>query len=218
MSYFWIIIYILFVLFILTIFFWSTIILQQQKKAWQTFAKKHGLLLHKGGFFETHTVEGNYKKNKINLFSQEKIDESSRGMVKYRTAMEIVFDYGFPGTGALGNIGAMRVVEVLNFGPTFHPENSDWNESHLVTASNRDFIKAYLTPKRMEKLNTFFNMPNAVVMMVFNNDDTFLRVETTDPMTEPAKIEKFFDKLVALIDDLKLTEKERKKWAPSKTS
>ncbi len=214
MSIFWLIIYIIFVVFIVTIFSWSTIILLRQKRAWETFGKKHDLSVVKGGFFESNIVEGYYKKNKVSLFSQPRVDESSRGMVKYRTVIEVIFSYGMPGTGALGNIAAMRIIELLNFGPTHHPDNKDWNKSHLITASERKFIEAYLTPNRLEKLNKFFNMPNAVALMVYDNDDAFLRVETIDPMTDVKKIEVFIDKLILLSKDLKMTDAEIEKWSP----
>ena len=216
MSFFWIFIYILIVVFILAMFFWSQIILQQQKKAWRDFAKKHDLVFKKAGFFEAGAVEGNYKKNRIGIFSEGIVDENSRGMVKYRTVIEIIFGYGMPGTGAIGNMAAMRIIEGLNFGPTHHPEHADWNKSHLVTASDRDFLMAYLTPNRITKLNSFLNMPNAVALLVYDNQDVFLRVETSDPMKDLKKIEKFTDKLVILADELKLTRAEEDKWVPSK--
>ncbi len=216
MSFLWLFIYLIFAAFILAMFFWSTIILQRQKNAWKKFAEKHNLSLKKGTFFEASAVEGNYKKNKINLFSQPRSDEKSRGMVKYRTTIEVIFDYGFPGVGALGNISSMSIIEYLDFGPTFHPEDKSWNTSHLVTCSDRDFIKAYLTPKRLEKINSFLNIPNAMALLVYDAQDAFIRVETADPLTDIKKIETFIDKLIVLTKDLKITEEERKKWSESK--
>lgn len=213
MSIFWIIVYILFVIFIVTIFSWSTIILLRQKKSWLEFAKKHELAVGKGGFFESVTVDGYYKKKRISLFSQGKVDNTNRGMVRYRTVIEVTFGYGMPGTGAMGNMAAMRVIETLNYGPTHHPDSKEWNKSHLITATDRRFVDAYLTPERLKKINAFFNMPNATAMIVYDPDDAFLRVETIDPMTEVKKIETVIDKLIALADVLKLSDAELDKWS-----
>jgi hypothetical protein len=216
MSFFWLFIYIIFVIFVLSFFFWNVIILQRQKKSWQAFAKKHDLIYKKAGFFEASAVEGNYKKNRIGIFSEGRVDETTRGMVKYRTIIEVVLGHGMPGTGALGGVSGMKVIEALNFGPTFHPEHESWNKNHLITCSNRDFIKAYLTKKRLDRLNIFFNMPGAVALMVFDEQDAFLRIESADPMLDPNKITSLVDKLIALTEDLKLTEEELNEWTPSK--
>ncbi len=212
MSYFWIFVYILFVIFVLTLFFWSTFILLQQKKVWEKFAKKHDLVFRKAGFFESGAVEGNYKKHRIGLFSEGRRDEATRGMIKYRTVIEVVFDFGMPAFGALGNENSLHIIDALNFGTPHHPDYKGWNKRHLITCSNRKFIVDYLTPKRMDKLNGFFNMKNVIAMMIFDKEDAFLRVEMGDPMTDPKKIEQLLDKLIVLGQDLKLTKEEEKKW------
>ncbi|MCB9973178.1 MAG: hypothetical protein H6863_03395 [Rhodospirillales bacterium] len=216
MSYLWLLVYLLFVIFILTFFFWNTVILFRQKQAWQNFAKKHNLLYRKGRLLEASAVEGNYKKNRIGLFSEGRADESSRGILRYRTVIEVVMGHRMPCTGALGNVDSMRIIESLNFGTTFHPEGAHWDKNHLITCADRDFIKEYLTPKRLERLNSFFAMKNAAAMMVFDKQDAFLRIETPDPMTDPQKIQALMDKLVVLNEELKLTDAEEKKWVPSK--
>jgi hypothetical protein len=52
-------------------------------------------------------------------------------------------------------------------------------------------------------------------MFVFDGNDTFLRVETTDPLMELDKLERLAGKLAKLGDSLKLSKQEKERWLPA---
>lgn len=209
MGYFWIFIYFLFVVFIITFFSWSTIVLHKQKKAWAAFAKRHGLRYRSARFMDPSAVDGTYQDFRIGLFSEAQVDTRGRGVRRYRTIIEVLFGEGMPSPAAIGNTEALPILNALNFGPTFHPKTKSWNNDHIITTADRIFIEDYLTDKRLERLNGFLNMPRAAAMFVFDEVETFIRVETADPMTDVDKIEKFIQKLIPLAQELRLSGAER---------
>lgn len=201
--------YFLFVILIVTFFSWSTIVLQRQKKAWHVFATRHDLVYHNARLMQAAAVEGNYKGYRIGLFSEGRVEEQRRGFIRFRTVIEVIFGESMPVRGALGNTDAAPVISYLNYG-TNHivEEQPNWDKNHIITAGDHAFIKEYLTPIRMKGLNNFFNMKNTTAMFVFNEKDTFLRLETSNPMIEADKIESLINKMVNLANVLKLEKSE----------
>jgi hypothetical protein len=201
--------YFLFVILIVTFFSWSTVVLQRQKKAWHVFATRHDLVYHNARLMQAAAVEGNYKGYRIGLFSEGRVEEQRRGFIRFRTVIEVIFGESMPIRGALGNTDAAPVISYLNYG-TNHiaEEQPNWDKNHIITASNHTFIKEYLTPMRMKGLNNFFNMKNTTAMFVFNEKDSFLRLETSNPMIEADKIESLINKMVHLANVLKLEKTE----------
>lgn len=215
----WILLYILFATAILSFFFWSTILLQKQKKTWAEFAKRHNLIYRKApALMQASAVEGLYKGFRFGLFSEGRIDDNSRGMVRYRTVIEFLFDEGMPAAAAMGDVSAAPVIRALNYGPSYHPEWSGWNKQNVITTNGKTFLKEYLTSERLETVNKFLNMQGATNMFVFDGVDSFIRIETADTLHEMDKLENLVNKLLPIAQALKLSDSERRRFLGAEDS
>lgn len=166
---------------------------------------------------QASAVDGNYRGYRIGLFSEGKIEENRRGFVRFRTVIEVIFGENMPTRGAFGNTDANGVVQYLNYGTTYiMDEKPNWDKNYLITTEDHEFLKEYLTPTRLKGLNSFFKLNKTTTMFVFNERDSFLRLETANPLTEPERVEKLINKIVHLAEALKLSKTERERFMPNK--
>lgn len=206
MSLFWIFLWAVISAAILGTFFWSTIILHQQKRAWKAFTTAHKLNYEPGKFFESPKVSGIFEGRFINLFSQEKEAPGGRSTI-YRTALEVTLGRGIGSEGGMiANREGQYIIDMIDY-----PHKlvmPDANAAGLnVSAYDEAFMRDYLTNARLDILKSMMKLRDAGIILAFGDREALLRLELPDPLHMPGKAEqlmrttlKTFNRLIDGLD------------------
>lgn len=192
---FWFLIWIFLAVFVFGMFFWSLNILFRQKRAWTSFANKNSLRVEPGPLLASAAVKGFVKGFDVTLYSEEQSADSGRGR-RFRTVIQI--DLAKPmATGGVVASPDMKVfVNSLNLPNTFEPDLEGWNKNIVIAVQDADKIKPYFTPDRLRSLNGLMSMKVYNVIFIFDLQNSYLRLETPDPLSDEVKLDKLVQKLV----------------------
>lgn len=205
----WIFLWIVISFFILGVFFWSARILLQQKKVWKDFAKKMNLTYQEPkGFLVSPIVNGMIGPYGFALFSEEQQTEDSRG-VRFSTVIEFSLRQGIPSPGAIGTPKMSIIFNTFEAPQTISLNDPDWDNSWFIRAGNAAVVQKYLTPQRTDILKKIFRMKILGALLLFNQDDVILRLETADPLNNLERVEKVIKGVIAQLSSLTLTDEER---------
>ncbi len=174
---------------------WSAHILLTQKRAWEAFAKKHRLVFEKGRFFSSPTVSGHMDGFRVALFAAERqaLDVRQRRML---TAMEITFPAGLIDGGAVGTTEMLPFLNSLSALHPYTPDNANWDKSLHFYARNDEAIKAWLTDERVGHIVAIVGTKNSDSLLMFDETQALIRLETRDPLTDVDKMEKAIARLI----------------------
>lgn len=191
---------------------WSLQILTRQKKAWEEYAKKKGLQFNKGTFMGPAEMNGVIGDYKLTFFTAERpgVDVRTR---RYVTAVEIDLLEGLVDGGALGTkemLPYLRTLDKIHLYKTDLPGLEEGQ--HYMFVKNDAIIAAYLTKDRVEAFGQILKTKNADTLVLFNDKELVLRLETSDPMQDADKIDKIVSRLVGLADKLRITPQERERY------
>ena len=132
---------------------WSWMILFQQKKAWDAFAKKHGLSYTPGRLLGPASLEGYIEDYKISFFIGEKQAPDVRNR-RYMTIVEMTFPEGLVGGGVAGTSEMLPFMQTLSqLKPFSMTSDEHWDKSHRVFARDQEVVRGFLTPRRVKHLN-----------------------------------------------------------------
>ncbi len=189
---------------------WSYNILMRQKKAWEIFAKARNFTFVKGtsmGPAEMSGVIGDYK---LAFFTAERQDNDIRNK-RYLTVVEFDLVEGLFNGGVAGTKEMLPFMQSLVKLKPYTVDLSFWDKAdHFMFMQNEAASKAYLTPERLETINTILKTRNADCVVIFNDQQIVIRLETTDPMQDAEKIDKIVKRIMALCDKLRIAPEERK--------
>ena len=206
----WIAVWVLLSSFVLGVTAWSYWILRQQKKAWATFAARHKLEFQKGSFFGSPSMQGVVNGHMVSFFIAREDTEDSRSF-RYVTVIEINLRTGLPTSAAIGTKELARVVSVLPLEfdvPPPEPAGA-WDKEWPARARDPGKLYAYMTPARVEALRNVFSTKGIIALFFFDEVDTMLRLETSDPLRDDKKLDKAMARIMGEADKLMPTEQER---------
>ena len=207
----WIFIWVVLSSILLGATFWSLKILIEQKKAWESFAKKHSFVLNKGTLMGSPEMNGVIGDYKFSFFTAQRDGGDVRSR-RLMTVMEINLIDGVVDGGAMGTQMMLSFLQALT---KLHPYKIDfapWDDGHFVFVHNDDNVKNYLTSERVDVFSQILKTKNADVVVLFNDKEVLVRLETSDPMKNPDKLEKIVKRQMALMDKLRFTKDEREKY------
>lgn len=209
---FWFLLFIVFAGFLIGVTVWSQVILMRQKKAWETFARKHKLAFRKGTFMGPAEVSGNINGYSVNFYTAERQVQDMRNR-RYVSVVEIdindgVFDSAVAGTKEMQPF--MQTLDLLHF---YSVSKEGWNLDHQIYVKNDTVAAAYFTPARIETFENILKTKNADVLLVLNAQQIVLRLETSDPMQDADKLDKIVMRQIALADRVRISAEERAKLA-----
>lgn len=187
---------------------WSAVILYRQKQAWQVFAAKHGMTYAPGRFMAPPTLDGFIDKYRVSFFTAERQSPDVRQR-RFVTVVEIVFPEGLINGGALGTKEMVPFMESLTHLAPLAITHDKWHQDYRAFAQNRDAVRLFLTPERLDHAIQILSTRNADVLVIFNDTQGVLRVETSDPILDPAKAEKVIVRLIKHAQGLKISKAER---------
>ncbi len=204
----WFLLWLVVSVFILGVFTWSLQILMQQKKAWQAYAKKAALEYTPGKFMDSPTLQGVVAGYRTAIYSQRQPTPDGRGQ-RYVTVLEFELGEGLPTGGLVAAMSFAPMVAGLNFSETAVIDFPEWDKNRIIKTRDGAAMKAYLTRDRLEALHALMTMNSAAAMYLFDETNGAVRIETTDPLRDAAKMEKIIAKITGLAGRLKLSPAER---------
>lgn len=208
MTWLWILLWVVFSAIILGASFWSTIILQKQKRAWSEFAKKHKLKYIGGKFMESPTVAGTLRGFSVSFFSALRDPDDPKAR-RYVSVIEIKALQGLAGSSAAGTAEMVPFMQTLSALKPYEVNSVHWDKNFRFFTRDAAVTDAYLDNARIRHLNAILATKNADVLVMFDETAALVRVETPDPVQEIAKIEKVMDHLIKNFEPLMIDERQR---------
>lgn len=199
----WFMLWVFFSVFVLGIFFWTILILMRQKNAWFEFAKRNSLTFYRRGILDSAIVSGLYKENFVSIFSEGQSDDSGRGR-RFRTVIQFDLPPGMSTEGVAASPSLAQFVTNLPLAEFYVPQG-EWNEKSLVKTMSPKAVAEYFNADRVRVLNGLMSVPGLTTLFVFNERETLLRVETSDPMVDANKLERLVSKVSDVVRVLALS-------------
>ena len=211
----WIFIWSVLAVFILGIFLWSIEVLFKQKKAWKDLSKKLKLNYKSTALLQSPIVEGYYGDYHVTLYSEEQpTNDSSRR--QFRTVLLIGLAQGFPTGAAIATNGRREFVENLKIEEVHKPDVKGWNGSTIFHTQDDKTISAYMNKARYDSLSKLMGLKNKECIFIFDDTEMFYRMETPDPLTDVATIEKMIAKFTKECDVLRPNDADKKLYKKKK--
>lgn len=206
----WIFLWIVVSCFILGIFGWSVRVLLLQKRAWKIFATKMNLSYQEQkGYLVSPRVNGSLGPFGFGVISEAQATDDSRGM-RYVTVLEFALRQGVPGTtAAFGTKKMTAIIPDLIAQNPVSLNDPDWDVSWFIRATNVAIVEKYLTPDRVEVLKKIFRMKTLGALLIFNEEESILRLETADPLSDADRMEKIVRGVQAQLPVLLISDEER---------
>ena len=176
-------------LFVLGVFLWSTAILQQQKKAWSAFAKKHNFSYEAGKFNEAPVMRGVINGRPLAFFNDSRPTADKRSR-QFFTAIELELGSGMPTGAALATATFADFLSTLNMPQTYQPPADGWLPTYVVKTRDAIALAIYLTPSRLKVLQALFAMKTVETLLFFDEEASVLRFELRDPLRSVERLEK----------------------------
>jgi hypothetical protein len=187
---------------------WSLQILLRQKTAWEKYAKRKGFIFNKGTFMGPAEMSGTIGKYKLSFFTAERpgVDVRTR---RYVTAIEIDLAEGVVDSGAFGTREMIPFMMTLDMLHPYEVEIPGLETQHKAFVKHDAIMNAYLNKDRVEAIGNILKTRNSDTLLLFNDNEVVLRLETSDPMQDAEKIDKIVTRLLGLVDKLRVSDEER---------
>lgn len=188
---------------------WSLMILLRQKKAWEVFATRHKLIFNRGTFMGPAQISGMIDDYKIDFYTAERQTTDARSK-RYVSVIELTAPEGLFDGGVAGTQEMLIFMQSLQQVHSFKIEAEGWDDTHRVFVREDKSASAYFTPDKIDVFSNILKTKNADVLIVFTDSQHLVRLETTDPMQDPDKIEKVVMRIKSLMARMRIPEDERK--------
>lgn len=149
----------------------------------------------RGGLMESPSVEGVIDGATISLFSAQRQNEDERKN-RMMSVMEISLPHGMIDGGAAGTSEMLPFMQTLDTLKPMQIEHEHWQASFTMMGRNQEMLKKYFTPQRLEALAHILVLKNADILVMFDGNTSVVRVETVDPMLQPAKLDKIIKRIL----------------------
>jgi hypothetical protein len=204
----WIFIWVIFSTIILGAAFWSLVIQFQQKKTWEAFAKKAGLKYMPGTFTGPCGVEGVLDGYDVSLFTAEQKNQDSRKNRKV-TGLQVNANEGFVDAIATGTSEVRPFIKSLS-GLSHHKmEGKKWPKDLTFFSRNKEAVDLFLTDERLDIIKKMLSIKNADVILLLDENEGGYRIETSNPLTDLAQLEKMVKATIARYKKLSVTKDEK---------
>lgn len=199
---FWIFLWIVLSAIVLGASLWSFQILMRQKKAWEVFSQKRGLSFKRGTFMGPAEITGTIGEYAVNIFTAERQTADMRGK-RYVNVLEVSVKAGLFDGGVAGTKEMQGFMQSLNLLHPYVAKKEGWDQSHAIFVRDDAVADAYFTPEKIDLFAQVLGTRNADVLIVYNNEETIVRMETSDPMLAADKIEKIVTRQISLINKMR---------------
>lgn len=198
----WLILWVCFAVFIFGFVFWTVYVTHQQKKAWKAFAARHKLKYESGKFMDSPVVTGQFGIYRLSLYTGIQQTNDVRGQ-RFVTVIELQMGGGMPTGGALATKEFTGFISTLSFSEIIKPALPEWEEEYVAKTRDPEALKPWLTDDRTRLLLKLFTLKNTATLLFFDEIESVLRIETSDPFQKSDHLEKAVRRLREAADLLK---------------
>lgn len=170
-------------------------ILMRQKTVWAQFAKRHNMKCSTRGFLNSPIISGVYKGQFITFFS-DKSQFIKANSDSFRTILQFDMKVGIPVEGVIASPYARDFALSLKLPKEIIPDIAGWNKGIVIRTQNEALLSPYLTPERLQTLNGLMSIKNTNSILLFSENETFFRFETSDPFDDIGRMEKQIGKIM----------------------
>lgn len=176
---------------------WSASILLKQKRAWQAFAKKYKMAYEKGRFLSSPSITGHIEGYRVAFFAAERqaLDVRDRRML---TALEITFPKGLIDGAAIGTTEMLPFLNSLSALQSYTPKSETWDKDLHFFVRDPVTMEPWLTEERLASIVAIVGTKNSDNLLMFDDNQAVLRIETRDPLSDVEKMEKATMRLIKL--------------------
>lgn len=190
----WFVIWVFIATFILGTSVWSYMILARQKKSWETLAKKSNLSYSSAAILKSPHLTGVYNGVRVDVFSDKPISGKFRDGGT-RTIFQFMLKAPMPCEGAVASLPFKNFIDALSLPEGFNGEGQDTLSKEIYNrVKSIEIIKPYFTRERIAALNAILSIKGMPALLLFSSTETILRIESSDPFDDAAKLEKFLNK------------------------
>lgn len=200
----WLFLWIVFVLVVVAAFIWSYHVIYEQKRSWRAFAKKYNLDYAQGTFFSPPVVAGLLKGRRVNIYSQQSMDNNQASKITY-SVIEIFFREPPDVFAFVTSQGFVDFMGQVDLPVPFFVQDPKWPANVLSRTLEGEDPAQWFTDeqKRIDGINSMIKLPFDTAF-VADGDQAFIAVRTSDALLAPKKINhivgKMFD-ILAQIED-----------------
>lgn len=194
---------------------WSTIILIQQKKAWEAYAKKKNLQFTPNKFFEPCSIEGRIDEVNLSFFTATQENPEARKS-RQLTVLEFNDPNPYVDGMACGSSEMRNFIAALTALSTHNTKDLKWENGHLIVSRNKKAVTTFLTEDRAKIITGLLKFPKSDVLILFDKEEGVYRFETSNPLSDLEKIESTVEKLISRIQKLRATPEEAAAFAAMK--
>ncbi len=181
---------------------WSLQILLRQKKAWEAYAKRRNMSFTKGTFMGPAEIAGVIDSYKINFFTAERQTLDARGK-RFVSVIELQIAQGLFDGGVAGTKEMLVFMQSLSQLHPYPVKKEGWDADHTIFVRADASANAYFTAEKLDTFEQVLKTRNADVLIVFNDQELVVRMETADPMMDADKIDKIVSRQIALMDKMR---------------
>ncbi|PZQ47881.1 MAG: hypothetical protein DI551_02650 [Micavibrio aeruginosavorus] len=194
---------------------WSLRILLSQKKAWAAYAKSKNFTYNAGTFMGPAEMSGVIGDYKLSFFTAEREGGDVRTR-RLMTALEINLTEPVADGCVMGTQEMLPFMQSLEYLKPMQLEHPGWEKNFFAFVRYEPVVRAYLTPERLDAYTAILGTKNADVLIIFNDTQLVLRLETSDPMQNADKIDKIVKRLLALCDKVRVTPEQYAQYSAKK--
>ncbi len=191
----WIVVWAFFATFIMGITFWSFRILIRQKQAWGQYAKRHNLDYDSKAFIKSPIVSGMVGDYFITILSVEQDDDDGKGRC-YRSVIQFNLKNPMMVEGVIASSWLRRFAGALKLPQEGTNAMKEISHGTVVFSQDDAKLTPYFTMERVQVLAAMAAVKNAAILMIFNEEEAFLRFETSDALDDVSRLEKLVNKVI----------------------
>ena len=197
----WLILWIILSLLLVVFFIRSNITLLDKKKARKSFARKYQLKYYPNGFLKSPLVTKEFDGLTFRLFSEEQFTDDLAGR-RFTTVFEWLMP-AMPTKGIIASSNMKAIVDLAQVDEIIKNPPGEWDKKDYIKTDDITALMPYLTKDRMTRIREIIKIKNGRFLFAFDENQGVLRLETNDPLLNPAKISSIFKKLKNCVDTLK---------------
>lgn len=192
----WFVAWVFIATFILGTSFWSYTILMKQKRAWKIVSEKCNLRYTSTATFKSATLTGMMNGFEVEIFADQPLSGKFREGGS-RTIFQLVLKGVLPSQGLIGSMSFKNFIDGVLLQEKYIGEGTMALSPEIYNkVRSQDEIKPYFTKERVNALNALMVLKISPSILIASPTGTLLRVESTDPFDDAAKLEKFLGKLI----------------------
>lgn len=198
----WLFLWVVFVLTAIGFFLWSYHATYEQKRTWKKFAQKYGLQYVAGPMMQPPSMSGDIKGRLVNFYTQ--MVDTPQGQKMSKNVIEVFLNDVPDLLCVVASPAFSDFVSLLDLPEPFSVDDGRWPKGILARTFEDEAPEIWFLENK-DRLNAIQKLSKLPFETAFLSDgeQSFIAVRTTNPLSNPAQLNKVIG---VLFDVVKLLE------------